>query len=853
LDSLDSLAAQYGGTPVHGDSLDALAARYGGFSSAAPASTGVSKKPWKQSPLEYAAAYPANALMQQVGNRVDALEASAAAPFVEAVTENKHTSPLRFLANVGQAVATGTPPRGYTQGAASYELSRKAGLNKDLAYVPATLGGFAAGLPLNWIGEGTLAAVAPAVSGMMDASGIRGARIPGTRSTVGEMAGAVSRTAPIATQEGRQAAQLLREQSLMDQSRLVTHEGQVLGNRWDQAAAKGAKLRGESLSDATSRMATAVEDLARRPHQQAVGGLTPEEIQVVTDARDWLSQFPQKRAALGMKPWALGAGDNAVGYFPRAMDETGQFPTSGKVLAQYGAKQGAKMANAQFINSFASARDVGGGGGVVPAGSQAGASRILSSLRTGGMTSRDLPEHVTTSEANQILAGIPKGGPQPLPEGILAGFDDPTRAALDQARLRPSEVRFLRGFEEGKRAGPTATADALMTKGTKGWKPLVTSGVPAFAERFALTHGLKLGIDQGPLPVLRALGRAATGNKLSPAMEEQAIRSGWKSAEPADYQTSYLAPLQKVNSALYDAMKTEYGLNRIKAGDTPVEASQATRKALGDYSQSNFTPTENDLRRWKVPFYAFSRQLFPTLFRTAATRPGTLGAVEQTARNENTRLGFKDEDARLMGPGAEEGMPVVLWRGTGADSSKVVILDPNMNPMRHMNQLMGTRGRGWRGRVDAAVGMVNPLAGGAEELYSLRSALKGKTEDPNSLVKLPSVAHMIPHQWRKGAGIFEAHGQLFGSPELSAALYKFPPLFNTAVDAVRASQGSEQAQQGVAKWAGLLPIRYVDLKQSRKFERSQIKSQQYEKRKENRQKGRLSARALADSLEATTR
>lgn len=779
--------------------------------------------------------YPVNRIMQELGNRVDALGASAVQPFITPSKGPLDFSKVpQFLGNVGKAVALGQPPEGLPQGAAMYQQGRNLGLSPAWAQAAATLGGFAAAGPLNDIAGVAFEAGKPVVSALSDATGWRGANIPGSNGvTLGDVASKVSRTAGIETAAGRTAAQNLMEQARMDQARMPAFQGSTIGAEWDNAAKAAAKAEGLRTTPQaqTLKQADALEALGKTTPGQALVGLTPDQQAVVLKARAFFNPFPAQREGLGMSPWQL-YGDQ--GYFPHegegnagaartlselrtgptpdrayqmplieANTKAGQnFPTGGDVIARYGARQGAKMANAQFLRQFAQQRNVPGG--------------------------------------------------EPIPQGNLAGFNPAVQDQLQKVGLRPDEAKFIGDqIQPGQNridAGLSQAGQGIIGK----WKQLVTTAVPSFAERFALTHGLKTLADTKWSPKAIAITKGIMDDNPSAAgWRDEAIRAGALGhSEPADFSQTLLTPLSSVNTKLYEAMKTQYYVQSRLEGKTPLEATQATRKALGDYSRSNFTPFENSLRSGPVPFYGFTRQLLPAVARTLATKPGSMAAIAQTARNQNTRMGFSDKDWKRMGPGAEESMPVVVWRGQGADSSKVAILDPNLNPMRHFNQLLGTRGRGWRGPMDQAVSMLNPAISLPAEAWSLRSALKGQSVDPNSIVKLPSSAALIPNPEKHGI-VVNANGDLGGSPELADVLWRIsPPPLNAAIDAVRGAKGNAAARNAALKFSGLLPIKFVDLNQSDHFLAEQPRADLKAQRENLRSRASFLQRGARDSTAA---
>lgn len=97
-------------------------------------------------------------------------------------------------------------------------------------------------------------------------------------------------------------------------------------------------------------------------------------------------------------------------------------------------------------------------------------------------------------------------------------------------------------------------------------------------------------------------------------------------------------------------------LHHLDSGLDPTAAAQRTRRALFDYGE--LTPAENNIRRWVMPFYAWTRFAMPRMVERLVGAPGIFTGAMHIRENA---VSLNEVDERNMPEWLRDMQAVPLW------------------------------------------------------------------------------------------------------------------------------------------------------------------------------------------------
>jgi hypothetical protein len=153
-------------------------------------------------------------------------------------------------------------------------------------------------------------------------------------------------------------------------------------------------------------------------------------------------------------------------------------------------------------------------------------------------------------------------------------------------------------------------------------------------------------------------------------------------------------------------------LHHLDSGLSPQQAAQRTRAALFDYGA--LTPAEQQIRRWVMPFYAWTRNALPRMVERLVGAPGLFTGATHIREN---MVSLNEVDERNMPEWLRESQAVPLWVD---DKGQVHYLTLNL-PLTELSRIHEVQDV--RGNFNELVSMGNPIFTTLAQLAMNRSFL----------------------------------------------------------------------------------------------------------------------------------
>lgn len=556
---------------------------------------------------------PVNAVLKQLGDRVDATQAAAMEPLTQKFSTGKSEPIGQALKDLALAPITGNPPAGYTRGDAAYESGVKAGLKPWQARTLSVLGSFPAAEGMNMVGKYALAPGARAAGELTR-------KVPGVKEFLNFR------------RPGAGLPKAMREGFYED---LRTEEGLANVRKFSREQALGAARK--LPAEAQNRIGHAIEtgNVASLPDNlQRVARAMTEEFRVA----------PIERAARGGRPFAL-RGESKVEFVPRYPEKFIGKKAFGDPVA-LSTKPG-EMRNAAGLQ-MTSEEIRAAGLPLKPS--------VEAAMLHGEAADRQIMRLGIVDRLDKRFGRPVRLGETPIAKipGLASGFTKARKAEL-AGRAWPKEVHEimenlnsrLQPDEWGRWSNFMRTVNDQFKK----WALVLPGTASRNLQNNIAQIAIRGNLDPETVAWAGSLRLQMAQKKLSPEMlaeAKDAIKSGalghgFEAMETGTKGTSkalsrlYNYPFRgsrAVNSFIEDVSRLAlYRWLKKKEGMSSMAAGAEVDRILGNYSPVFQSKGFSKLRRGWWPFINWDMTIPEVFAKTTLQRPGSVGQVGRTLSN----------------------------------------------------------------------------------------------------------------------------------------------------------------------------------------------------------------------------
>lgn len=196
-------------------------------------------------------------------------------------------------------------------------------------------------------------------------------------------------------------------------------------------------------------------------------------------------------------------------------------------------------------------------------------------------------------------------------------------------------------------------------------------------------------------------------------------------------------------------------LHHLDNGLSPSQAAQRTRAALFDYGA--LTPAEQQIRRWVMPFYAWTRNALPRMTERLVGAPGLFTGATHLRENA---VSINEVDERNMPEWLRENQAIPLWVD---DKGQVHYLTLNL-PLTELSRIHEVQDV--RGNFNELVSMGNPIFTTLAQLAMNRNFLTDqKITEYDKIGGLPMAKDYGMFALQQGGPVREIASQIRASGE----------------------------------------------------------------------------------------
>lgn len=370
----------------------------------------------------------------------------------------------------------------------------------------------------------------------------------------------------------------------------------------------------------------------------------------------------------------------------------------------------------------------------------------------------------------------------------------------------------LRAWWAGARNPQSYAQSAGILKGKPG-------SVTVRGKRYTNDELLSMARSHGVIDV-GFVAQEAASSESRHRLRMEAARHG------AARRANWLRGTEQLGAFREDWNRMSLFLERLKAGDNPVQAADTVRKYLFDYGDvGEFVTTA---RRYWVPFITYASKVLPFTAGEFARRPGHMSAIYHAQQGAWEEAGYPDISG--LAPEDQLALPLppqvsaLLQRASGArtadgEGAPLMLFNPQgvYGYTMPNDMIEGVRG-GWAGSQRLSSSYVSPFITKPIEGFLNYSLYNGRGYRDNELIKANALEALLAKA-TGGAGFGTKKDQQTGQRNLAinprlAILTRFLPTANQAssiVTGVPGMQGSSTSPRiGWLKTLGGVPVLSYD-------------------------------------------